>query len=109
MTIINVFRSANGFTILADGHCHAPRTDDDRDLVCCAVSTLLHALACSCSNIDGVCTVYHTKPNGGYVELTVTNSIVDPVGVQARLQLVLDGLETLGQQYPQCLRVSITG
>lgn len=105
MTVIDVARSANRFTIIADGHAYAPRNEDGRDLVCCSISCLLTALANSCAQIDGVQTIY--KTTSGRAELYVSNTLVDPAGIDGRLQMAVDGLMGLAQQYPQSVRMTV--
>lgn len=105
MTTIRVIRSANGFTVIADGHACAPRNEDGRDLVCCSISCLLTTLANSCAQLDGVQTIY--KTTSGMAELYVSNTLADPAGIDARLQMAVDGLTGLAQQYPQSIRMTV--
>ena len=106
MTVIDIIRKPNCVTVVAAGHAKAPRNEDGRDLVCCAVSTLMTALAISCSELNGPATIYHTSD--GYAELTIQNTQTAPDEVRARVQMLIDGLTVLSQQYPQNIRMTIT-
>ncbi len=105
MTVIDIIRKPNSFTVVAAGHANAPRTEDGRDLVCCAISTLMCTLANSCAQIKGPSTMYHTQT--GLAELTVTNIMTAPDEVRPRLQMLIDGFSVLEAQYPQNLRMTI--
>lgn len=106
MTVIDIIRKTNSVTITAAGHAQAPRNEDGRDLVCCAISTLLTALANSCAQLEGPATIYHTT--SGYAELTIHNVQTLPDEIRARVQMLIDGLTVLSQQYPQNIRMTIT-
>lgn len=106
MTVIDVIRKPNSVTVIAAGHAMAERNEDGHDLVCCAISTLMTALAISCANLEGPATIYHTS--GGYAELTIQNVQTLPDEVRARVQMLIDGLTVLSQQYPQNIRMTIT-
>lgn len=105
MTVIDIIRKPNSFSIVATGHANAPRNEDGRDLVCCAISTLMCTLANSCAQIMGPATVYHTK--SGMAELTVANVMTAPDEIKPRLQMLIDGFRVLEQQYPQNIRMTI--
>lgn len=105
MTVIDIIRKPNSFTVVASGHANAKRNEDGRDLVCCAISTLMCTLANSCAQIKGPATVYHTQ--SGMAELTVTNVMAAPDEVKPRLQMLIDGFRVLEQQYPQNIRMTI--
>lgn len=105
MTVIDIIRKPNSVTITASGHANAPRNEDGRDLVCCAIATLMGALANSCAQIKGPATVYHTQ--SGLAELTVTNIMTAPDEIRPRLQMLIDGLSVLEVQYPQNIRMTI--
>ena len=105
MTKIRVIRGANSFTVIADGHACAPRNEDGRDLVCCSISCLLTTLANSCAQLDGVQTIY--KATSGLAELHVSNTLVDPAGIDGRRQMTVDGLTGLAQLYPQSIRMTV--
>lgn len=92
------------FTITADGHAHAQRNEEDHDLVCCAVSTIMCTLATSCANID-VNTVYHA--GHGHATVTVTDCMELWREVSARFQMAVDGLIALEHQYPQSIRMTV--
>ena len=106
MTVIDIIRKPNCVTIVAAGHAKAPRNEDGRDLVCCAISTLMTALAISCSGLHGPATIYHTSD--GYAELTVQNVQAAAAEVNPKVQMLIDGLTVLSQQYPQNIRMTIT-
>lgn len=94
------------FTLTADGHARADRNEDGRDLVCCAVSTIMGVLANSCAQIEDVSTVYHSRH--GYAHCAVTGIPEDLwAEINSRYQMAVDGLEALSVQYPQCLEVSV--
>ena len=83
------------FTISAQGHAQAARNENDHDLVCCAVSTLLGTLANSCAWV-------------GDVNVTVTNISDDLWGeIASRFRMAMDGLEVLREQYPESLKISV--
>lgn len=105
MTVIDIIRKPNSFTVVASGHANAKRNEDGRDLVCCAVATIMTTLANSCAQIKGPATVYHTQ--SGLAELTVTNVMAAPDEVKPRLQMMVDGFRVLEQQYPQNIRMTI--
>lgn len=105
MTVIHVDRASDWFSVEAEGHANAKRNDDGRDLVCCAISTLMCTLANSCAQLEGPAVVYHTLD--GFARLTVSNVRSCPDGLRARLQMLLDGLHVLEQQYPQNVRLKI--
>lgn len=92
------------FSLTAEGHAQADRNEDGRDLVCCAVSTVMGMLANSCALIEDVRTVYHSR--SGYGQVTVTG-IPDDLWaeINSRFQMAVDGLEALSVQYPKCLAV----
>lgn len=94
------------FSLTADGHAGAPRNEDGRDLVCCAVSTIMGVLANSCAQIEDINTTYHT--GNGYAQVVV-NNISEEIWheINSRYQMAVDGLEGLAVQYPQCLHVSV--
>jgi hypothetical protein len=50
-------------------------------------------------------TIY--KTTSGMVELYVSNTLADPAGIDARLQMAVDGLMGLAQQYPQSIRMTV--
>lgn len=93
------------FNLFAEGHAGAERNENDHDLVCCAVSTIMGVLANSCAMIEDVNTVYHT--HSGYALVTVTR-IPDDLWaeINSRFQMALDGLEALSAQYPTCIKVT---
>lgn len=93
------------FSISADGHAHAARNEEDHDLVCCAVSTIMCTLATSCANVEEVNTVYHTS--SGHAMVTVTDCMELWCEIAARFQMAVDGLMALGQQYPQSIRMTV--
>lgn len=105
MTVIDVIRKPNVVSITASGHAKAQRNEDGRDLVCCAISTLMCTMANSCAQLKGPATVYHTQ--SGLAELTITNILSAPDEVRPRLQMLLDGLQVLSVQYPQNIRLTI--
>lgn len=105
MTVIDIIRKPNVFSVVASGHANAPRNEDGRDLVCCAIATLMGALAYSCAQIKGPATVYHKQ--SGLAELTVTNIMTAPDEIRPRLQMLIDGLSVLEVQYPQNIRMTI--
>ena len=105
MTVIDVIRKPNVVSITASGHAKAPRNEDGRDLVCCAISTLMCTMANSCAQLKGPATVDH--PRSGLAELTVSNILSAPDEVRPRLQMLLDGLQVLSVQYPQNIRLTI--
>lgn len=95
---------AGEFSLTAEGHANADRNEDGRDLVCCAVSTVMGMLANSCARIEDVNTVYHSR--SGYAHVAVCSIPVDLwAEINSRFQMVLDGLEALAEQYPECLTV----
>ena len=97
----------SAFSLSADGHADAQRNDDGRDLVCCAVSTIVGVLANSCALIEDVRTVYHSRK--GHALVTVSG-ITDDLWaeINSRYQMAVDGLQALAVQYPECLCVKVT-
>lgn len=92
--------------ISASGHAHAARNENDHDLVCCAVSTLLGTLANSCAQIEDVNVIYQTSSGNGLV--TVVNIPVDLwAEIASRFRMAMDGLEVLAMQYPQSIKISM--
>ena len=92
------------FSLTAEGHAHAARNENGRDLVCCAVSTIFGTLANSCTQLDGVNTTYHNKPGYGHIVVTGVPENLWGV-VDARFQMAADGLAVLAIQYPDSIRV----
>lgn len=91
-------------TVIATGHANAPRNEDGRDLVCCAVSTLVQTLIFTCQELPGTL-VYHTvAPGDVYIKVSEPDSATD--GVKHRLRMLQDGLEHLEKQYPELIRVT---
>lgn len=94
------------FCVSAHGHAKAARNEEDHDLVCCAVSTILCMLANSCALIGDVNTVYHASSGNALVTVT---GIPDDLWaeINARFQMAVDGLTGLSIQYPQNLQVKV--
>ena len=92
------------FSISADGHANAARNEENHDLVCCAVSTLMGTLANSCARIEDVNTIYQSSH--GHALVTVTN-IPEEIWheIASRFTMAMDGLEGLAEQYPDSLRI----
>lgn len=90
--------------IEASGHANAPRSEDGRDLVCCAVSTLMCALANSLAKLDALMTTY--DHSSGYARVAVTGRDARSIAVEARMAVVMDGLEALAKQYPQSIDIN---
>lgn len=105
MIIIDAQMKSDYFALTADGHANAARNDDGRDLVCCAVSTIMGTLANSCALIDDVSTMYTTR--SGYAHIFVNNCGELWCEVCSRFQMAVDGLNALAAQYPQSLRVTV--
>lgn len=94
------------FMISAQGHAQAARNENEHDLVCCAVSTLLGTLANSCAWVGDVNVNYQTSSGNGLV--TVTNISDDLWGeIASRFRMAMDGLEVLREQYPESLKISM--
>lgn len=92
------------FSMYVEGHAQAERNSCDHDLVCCAVSTVVGALACSCMRIDDVNTTQHGGK--GHALVTVTGVPEELwAEINARYQMARDALETLAEQYPNSLEV----
>jgi len=92
------------FTLTAEGHAHADRNENDHDLVCCAVSTIICTLANSCAQMEDVNTVYHSKH--GYGHVNVTSVPEDLWGeIVSRFQMAVDGLTVLALQYPDSIKI----
>lgn len=94
------------FYLMASGHANAERNEDGRDLVCCAVSTIMGVLANSCALIEEVRTVYHSR--SGHAQVSVTD-VPEKLRaeINSRFQMAVDGLEALAVQYPQCLWITV--
>ena len=88
----------------AAGHANAPRNEDGRDLVCCAVSTLVQTLIFSCQELPGVLVYHNVAPGDVYIKVSEPDSATD--GVKHRLMMLLDGLKHLEKQYPELIRVT---
>lgn len=92
------------FSLYVEGHAQAERNDNDHDLVCCAVSTIVGALACSCMKIEDVNTTQHGGK--GHAMVTVTGVHEEMWSeINARYQMALDALESLAAQYPRSLTI----
>lgn len=91
------------FSLLAEGHANAERNEDGRDLVCCAVATIMTTLANSCTKLEGVKT--HYAPKSGYGKVFVMADDEHRDGVEARFQMALDGLSVLAMQYPESIQM----
>jgi uncharacterized protein YsxB (DUF464 family) len=91
-------------TVIAAGHANAPRNEDGRDLVCCAVSTLVQTLIFSCQELPGVLVYHNVAPGDVYIKVSEPDSATD--GVKHRLMMLLDGLKHLEKQYPELIRVT---
>lgn len=106
--MIKIFASQyNGeaYVLSATGHAGGERNEQDHDLVCCAVSTLMGTLANSCAQLQEVKTIY--RQTSGDALLRVKKVPADMrEEVAIRFRMALDGLQGLAQQYPECLRVT---
>lgn len=107
MTVIDIVKRRDMVDIVADGHANAPRNEDGRDLVCCAISTLMCAAANSLARVEGPRVMYHTLPETGHAELMVKGVDNAPGEVWPRVQMLIDGLDVLSTQYPQSIRMTI--
>ena len=107
MTVIDIVRRHDYVEVVSDGHANAPRNKDNRDLVCCAISALMCAAANSLARVEGPRVMYHTKPGSGFAKLVVHGADTAPDEVWPRVQMLIDGLEVLGLQYPQSIRMTI--
>lgn len=108
MTKIHVKTQEGQVRIVAEGHANAKRNEDGRDLVCCAISTLLYTLANSLHNMEGVHTTFETREGDGRAELNAwTNEAAVGYGLHERAQVIIDGLEAMAEQYPQCVQVTV--
>ena len=94
----------NCFSLEAEGHANAERNEDGRDLVCCAVATIMTTLANSCTKMEGADTHYAPKSGHGKVFVMADDEHRD--GVEARFQMALDGLTVLAMQYPESIKIN---
>jgi uncharacterized protein YsxB (DUF464 family) len=90
-------------TVIATGHANAPRNEDGRDLVCCAVSTLMQTLIYSCQELRGVLVNHDVKPGDLFVQISAPNSQTD--AVKHRMTMLHDGIKALADQYPMCVKL----
>ncbi len=99
-------KTSDIFHISAKGHARACRDENGNDLVCCAVSTLLQALVCSCAKVEGI-KVTSTQEEG-FIHISLGGESEEDVVMEAlpRYTMVTDALEALSAQYPQCLEIS---
>lgn len=91
------------FHLTADGHAGADHNADGHDLVCCAVSTLMQALAHSCSKVDGLKVV--SSQSDGFMHISLWGDTVWDE-ILPRYTMVLDALEVLSYQHPEHIRFS---
>ena len=103
MIQVKAYFGHNVFSLLAEGHANAERNEDGRDLVCCAVSTIMTTLANSCTKLADVKT--HYAPKSGYGKVYVTAPTHQRDAVEARFQMALDGLAVLAMQYPESIKI----
>ena len=89
-------------TVIAAGHANAPRNEDGRDLVCCAVSTLIQTLIFTCQEIHGVVVDHSVSPGDVYIKISSPRCKAE--WVEHRMQMLLDGLKHLETQYPELIR-----
>ena len=93
----------NCFSLEAEGHANAERNEDGRDLVCCAVATIMTTLANSCTKLK--CVDTHYAPKSGYGKVFVMADDEHRDVVEARFRMALDGLTVLAMQYPESIKI----
>lgn len=105
--MIDIRIKCNGepFVLTADGHANAPRNEDGRDLVCCAVSTLVQTLAASCAQIPGVRTTYRKESGRTKIHLADTEAHWDEL--IPRFNMVITGIQVLAEQYPESVSLTV--
>lgn len=101
--MVDIRISFDNKTVIATGHANAPRNEDGRDMVCCAVSTLVQTLIFSCQEMPGTLVYHDVAP--GDVSIQVSEPDSATCGVMHRLRMLLDGLRHLEKQYPELIRV----
>lgn len=101
---INIRWKGEPFSLTARGHAGAARNENDHDLVCCAVSTIVQTLGVSCVSLLDVQTIYHQAD--GFAEILVTGTEAHWDQLVPRFQMAIEGLTVLANQYPQ--HVSLT-
>lgn len=105
MIDINVRWKDEPFSLTASGHARAARNEDNHDLLCCAVSTIVQTLGVSCASLPDVQTTYHQAV--GLAELLVTGTEAHWDQLVPRFQMAIDGLNVLTNQYPQHVSLSV--
>ena len=101
--MVDIRISFDNRTVIATGHANAPRNEDGRDMVCCAVSTLVQTLIFSCQELPGTVVYHDVAPGNVFARVSEPDSATD--GVKHRLRMLLDGLKHLEKQYPEMIRV----
>ena len=101
--MIDIRVNRDKMTVIATGHADAPRTDDGRDLVCCAVSTLVQTVLYSCQGLPGVIVTHDIKPGDAYVSISSPDSQMD--AVRHRLDMLSDGIRHLEEKFPMCVKL----
>lgn len=85
------------------GHAHAPRNAADHDLVCCAASVLVQALAYTGQHDDGMCAECDMHKGDAYVRLIPCNGYYKRG--KTYMRMLQRGLEMLQESYPAHIRV----
>lgn len=104
MTKINIIRSKDSIEITVDGHSHEAHTDDGRNDVCVAISTLTQTIAYLVKESEGVeYKINDVTLKDGYAHISV-DSDVD--GIRC-IVAIAHGYEMLSCAFPEIVEISI--
>lgn len=104
MTKIDIIRGKDSIEITVDGHSHEAHTDDGRNDVCVAISTLTQTIAYFVEESEGVgCDIEDVTLKEGYAHISVkaSNYIIDCI------LAIASGYEMISQFHPEIVKFSI--
>ena len=95
--MITIKRVHRPYGLIVDGHAGAPRNEQNHDLVCCAVSTLMQTLLYSASRQGHM--IDHDTTEG-HMEIRVHEDDTFDRMLAQTFMVVEDGLQMLVDAYP---------